>query len=423
MRIGYYSGDDWTLIESKYQYIMSEDGELLTMAAIESEYVINPSGDSNWDADHFFWYVDEAGEWAGPYLLTDSQIEADNYDNIVEVEYTEVDVTGIKEDYLEFYFQSHETDYQVLLAASKETHLGTYENNYSEGQGPGGTGEEIYYGNSDGIENADAGTDDYSGSGESTTSSSKEMTLHLMVVANTSISDIGPSTKVDVNNIISEFNGISGVLGVKLNKKVISEDLFTKTNVDNYLKAFNPSPNDVVIFLYSGHGYRFSDQTNAYPQMDLRSNEYQSISPETTLNLSEIYDRIVAKGARLNIILGDCCNSDIGFSRSVGTGFLASRSTVNADPSKLASLFLHAEGDIIAAGATKGEYSWCSMNVGGFFTSSFIGALREEVSKFRPDDKPRWQDILASTKKGTKKKSEMCTGCQEQNAIYYQKME
>jgi len=173
-----------------------------------------------------------------------------------------------------------------------------------------------------------------------------------------------------------------------------------------------------VIFLYSGHGYRFSNQTEKYPQLDMRYSEYQAIDDGATMNLKQVFDEIVKKGARLNIVLGDCCNSDIGFSRSVGSSFMNSRSSVDPDINKLKQLFLSSDGDIIAAGASKGEYSWCTMNNGGFFTCSFIAALREEISKFKQDDYPDWGDVMSGTVTGTLKKSELCTECKEQNVVY-----
>ncbi len=404
MRIGYYSGEAWTVVESQYLYEVGEDGEIITMVATASEFLQNENGDT-WDPDHIFWYIDEeTKDWAGPYLITDSELAAENYDNIQESEFTEVDVKTLTEEYLKFFYWDTDHDYQVFMAEASGVEADvtdTYEDVETDGY----------------EDNSGNTTEDPNPASEST--SSGDVTLHIMVVANTSISDIGPSTLVDVNNILNEFAGIVEVLGIKMNKKVISDDQFTKSNVTQYLQAFDPGANDIVVFLYSGHGYRYSDQTEKFPQMDLRSNEYQHITDETTYNVKEIYDMIVAKGARLNIVLGDCCNSDIGFSRKAGTGFLSSRSTVNADDDKLAKLFINSKGGICAAGASKGEYSWCSMNNGGFFTASFIGSLREEVSKFNPEDVATWNDIMVNTVKGTRNKSDMCSGCEpKQNVVY-----
>ncbi|MBK8686674.1 MAG: hypothetical protein IPN26_17735 [Bacteroidetes bacterium] len=39
------------------------------------------------------------------------------------------------------------------------------------------------------------------------------------------------------------------------------------------------------------------------------------------LSIVEVYDRITAKGARLNLVLGDCCNSYVGAPLVSATGF------------------------------------------------------------------------------------------------------
>ena len=203
-----------------------------------------------------------------------------------------------------------------------------------------------------------------------------------------------------------------------MNKMLISDKQFTKKNVENFLVGFSPGPNDVVIFMYSGHGYRFSNQTEKYPQLDMRYSEYQAMDDNSTMNLKQVYDELIKKGARLNIVLGDCCNSDVGFSRSVGSSFMTSRASVDPDFEKLKKLFLKSSGNIIAAGASPSEYSWCTMNNGGFFTTSFIGALREEISKFKPEDVPDWGDILTHTTTSTRKKSDLCSECKPQNVVY-----
>jgi hypothetical protein len=96
---------------------------------------------------------------------------------------------------------------------------------------------------------------------------------------------------------------------------------------------------------------------------------------------------------------------------------MASRGNVNANIEKLAALFLHAKGNIIAAGADKGEYSWCS-GQGGFFTNSLIGAIREETSALRAEDVPSWDDIIVNAKSSTQKKSDLCLECDQQNVIF-----
>ena len=71
--------------------------------------------------------------------------------------------------------------------------------------------------------------------------------IHLILVANTLISDIGTSTMVDLNNMVSEVTGISEVLGVEMNKILFTDKQFTKKNVENFMLGFKPGLNDLAI--------------------------------------------------------------------------------------------------------------------------------------------------------------------------------
>ncbi|MBK7128981.1 MAG: caspase family protein [Crocinitomicaceae bacterium] len=478
MRTGYYSANnEYNVVHSEYQYSVDESGDVITMVATSSEFVQNQT-DDEWDPDHLFWYKDETTkEWVGPFIISDSDLEAERYENIIEPEFVEVDMNWLNAEYLQFFYYTDEADYKVLLSAGQDQANDSNNNSNSNNSGSNssfnnGSGNSSGNGNgynssfsngSTNNSNNSSGNSSFSngsnsnnsnnnssnnhggtlvsngsntGSNTSTTTNDNTNTntntntnsggaygnqpakLHLIIVANTLISDIGTSTLVDLNNMVGEVTGISEVLGIEMNKMVIQDKNFTKKNVETYMYSFAPGPNDIVIFMYSGHGYRFSNQTEKYPQLDMRYSEYQSIDDNATMNLKQVFDEIVKKGARLNIVLGDCCNSDIGFSRSVGSSFMNSRSSVDPDYEKLKQLFLVSDGDIIAAGASKGEYSWCTMNNGGFFTCSFVGALREEISKFKQDDFPDWGDVMTGTANGTLKKSELCTECDEQHVVY-----
>jgi hypothetical protein len=409
MRTGYYAADgSYNVVHSEYQYIVDESGDVITMVATSSEFIQNETDDT-WDPDHLFWYKDETtGDFVGPFIISDSDLEAEQFDNIIEPAFVEVDMSWLNAEYLKFFYYTDEYDYSILLGAGSNS----TEENYTETESTNDTETETI------SENNSTNNTNTTDNTNSSIYGNQPVKIHLILVANTLISDIGTSTMVDLNNMVSEVTGISEVLGVEMNKILFTDKQFTKKNVENFMFGFKPGLNDVVIFMYSGHGYRYSNQTEKYPQLDMRYSEYQPMDDAATMNLKQVFDELVKKGARLNIVLGDCCNSDVGFSKSVGSSFMNSRSSVDPDLNKLKQLFFQTDGDIIAAGSSKGEYSWCTMNNGGFFTTSFIGALREEISKFKTDDYPDWGDVMSHTVNGTLKKSQLCTECDPQNVVY-----
>lgn len=379
MRVGYSYNGGYNLTHTEYHYDTESQREgLVLLEGLGSEYVYSQS-DSEYEPFHIFWALDDDNQWLGPLALDNYHLSNDNYDDIVEVTLTELNPNTLTEEYLQWFYTPEDPDYYALLG------IGTDPNSQPVTTTPAG------------------------GS-----------TLHFIMIANTLIPDIGPSTNLDMHNASNEFEGIANVLKMNYNKILISDKNFTKDYVLSTLQNFYPAPNDVVVVMYSGHGFRFSDQTEKFPQLDFRFNDYQEFGPQTCMNLVEVNQMITQKGARLNLIIGDCCNSDIGVPKQIGTTFLGARSTVNASLPKLQKLFMETSGTVIAAGASQGESSWGSNNNGGFFTNSLIGSLREEVSVLRADDEPRWEDILNQAQKSTVTKSQMCQVCKPQHPIYEQ---
>lgn len=242
-------------------------------------------------------------------------------------------------------------------------------------------------------------------------------TLHLILVTNTLISDIGMSCQVDKNNSLNEFEIICGELDIPFKKSVISDREFSKSNLTNTLNNLNPSPNDIVIFIYSGHGFRWSNQNSEYPNLDLRYSNFQEISANTSFNLHEVYNSIIAKGARLNIVLGDCCNSDIGLSYRAGEPSLASRAQYKGKVDYLRRLFLESRGNLLAAAARRNETSCGNSRDGGYFLSSFFTAIYKETSHLN-NFAPQWANIISNTIKTANYKTLNLEGCTPQNGIY-----
>ncbi|WP_373830408.1 caspase family protein, partial [Bacteroides heparinolyticus] len=160
--------------------------------------------------------------------------------------------------------------------------------------------------------------------------------------------------------------------------------------------SLQPGSDDIVFFIYSGHGFRFDNQTSKYPCFDLTTSQYDDVEDDNYLQMSDIYNEICGKEARLNIVLSDCCNTPIGVEapyREVGTLF--SRSSNNYSVKRLGQLFLQARGSLISTAASPGETSVCDMT-GGYFTLSFIRSLRKEINAVNQQS-VSWENIINNT--------------------------
>jgi hypothetical protein len=271
----------------------------------------------------------------------------------------------------------------------------------------------------DRVNNDDKKTNNDDKKNTTTTKKNSNITLHFVIVANTLDGTIGKSCVNDKDRLNYEFSSIADALQIGYKQYEVSGYDFNKENVTALLDKVNPSSNDIVFFIYRGHGFRWSNQTETWPRMDLRTSFYTPITDEVSMNLNTVYNTIVAKGARLNIVLGDCCNSVVGMSRATTNNFLNPQGDNRPDISKLKKLFISARGNIISAAAKPGEEAWVN-ELGGFYTTSFMQALKEQIS-FLYYQEPDWQKIINYTVELARDKTsrDHCTNCTLQDGILF----
>lgn len=179
---------------------------------------------------------------------------------------------------------------------------------------------------------------------------------------------------------------------------------FSRDGVVAMLNKLRPASNDIVVFLYSGHGFRFDNQESRFPQMDLTTSSYQELG-DNYLAMADVFDDIQNKGARLNIVMSDCCNTPIGEEAPISTGTtLYSRATSNFSLDRLRDLFLNTRGSILSTASSPGEPSVCDQS-GGFYTIGFIRSLRKEISS-TSSEPVSWLNVMDNTIEAAKKRSE-----------------
>ncbi|MDG1428693.1 MAG: caspase family protein [Crocinitomicaceae bacterium] len=241
--------------------------------------------------------------------------------------------------------------------------------------------------------------------------------MHLITVANTQVPDIGASCAVDRDIIHDEFDDITEGLGIDLLKHTIDGTNLSKSNVTSAINRIDVKPNDIVVFVYTGHGYRWSNQTSRFPQIALFYSRYDSPENSNSYNLETVYDMIVKKGARLNLVLGDCCNNDLGVTSRDGGGGLASRTYTRGDKDRLRKLFFESRGNIIAAAAQPNETACGSRVSGGYFLNAFFSAIDKEVS-YTATGNADWADIFKRTMSSATYKTQNLNGCTIQHGVY-----
>ena len=380
MRIAYTQDKKYNVVNVEYKSSNATEDKVnyFIMAGSNPTFITKKANEKDaYNADTFIWAFtekdnhDNKDEDNLPYTSDDPEFKPESFRKVDS--YTEVKANQLNDVYLKQFFRTDEQQYKLLKQIWTDTQTETNNPVVNEG--------------------------------------TKDVKLHVIMVANSLIGDIGESCATDSRVIINEFDGIAETLNIKIEKYLINDKNFTKQYINATLDKINPASNDIVIFAYSGHGFRWSNQTDKYPQMALTYNNYQKLSKETSMGLSEVYNKLVKKGARLNLVFGDCCNSDVGLKIPVESNFLSSRSNISLKKEKLEKLFIKSKGSIILAGASPGEYAYCN-STGGFFLTSFLQALHEEISYLKTDAAD-WNGLLANTTKYTKSKA----GNKPQNPI------
>lgn len=151
----------------------------------------------------------------------------------------------------------------------------------------------------------------------------------LLIAANTLDPTIGKGCKADIDSVRHIFEKLSVEMKFNFIELIIQGEDYGKENILSAINILTPGNNDIVVFYYSGHGFSYEkDAAKKYPQVDLRSHPFSDkidVINAHTENLADLFELIKHRGARLNIVIGDCCNSLIEFKRKFKGGIKSLR--------------------------------------------------------------------------------------------------
>ncbi len=163
--------------------------------------------------------------------------------------------------------------------------------------------------------------------------------------------------------------------GMTLNKMVFSGNRAHSDTIRLFLQNFKCTPNDVVLFQYSGHGIN-RNWTGDYPAFLLPPYEH-------LLSVEQIELYFAAKKPRLTILITDCCNHVVeeGFPQN-RVGKLADGRTKNPElgarlpsPQNYKQLFLKSSGIVKITASQRGQVAYTHDSVGGILTTLFTDML------------------------------------------------
>jgi hypothetical protein len=237
----------------------------------------------------------------------------------------------------------------------------------------------------------------------------KSTRIHLLIVANTNDSTVGVAAVKDMQTVESFFTDLTEVMGIKqMEVYKVSGNSFSKGNVLSAMQKLKPQPNDIVVFYYTGHGFRTQNKTTAYPLFDLRANPKQNYLTEN-LSTDTIAQLIKMKGPRMSLVLSDCCNWNPDMPLPYVPADPGTRSTeIPWDVDKCRALFFNRKiSQIIGVAADKNQLAVSNEAQGSFFFKYFRESLITAISKtYRSFGSGQdWYYITESTKNQTFRKS------------------
>lgn len=251
--------------------------------------------------------------------------------------------------------------------------------------------------------------------GRGLTNEEKKTKMYLLIAANTLDADIGSTCEEDRKQTEKVFGDLAEFLGIQLVKKSIYGQEYNKKNIETAIQSLNPSPKDIVVFYYTGHGFSQNDNYQ-FPHIALTAKSFES-ARANSLNMEEVYARIKSKGARFNLVLSDCCNNSIeGASAIIPVNMARTRaSNLPWDPDNCKALFMNPKPtSILMTAASRDELS-CGISSGGLFTTALRSSLIDFFSKFR--NNVTWAELLTEAKNDTIKRADK-TAMQGDNGTY-----
>lgn len=121
------------------------------------------------------------------------------------------------------------------------------------------------------------------------------------------------------------------------------------------------------------------------------------------LNIEDVFETIRKKrsGSGFNLVLSDCCNSDVLDVNPIGSKPLKKKSSgFKWDENNFRELFLNKTSmSVLATAADNGQKAACNLSFGGFFSYYFLQNMENNCSKLQRN--ASWHVVMADTKKQT----------------------
>lgn len=211
-------------------------------------------------------------------------------------------------------------------------------------------------------------------------------TLHVILIADTEHANpkFAKSCLADFENMRERTIAMAQDVNYEREEYPIIGADFTPEKAESIVTAISPAPEDVIFFYYSGVAFCNIDLTE-----NIRNKNRvfrMGLEGEDELSTIPLYEMIIAKNARLNILMADACGSVLKTKAHKG-------SKSGGSEGVYASL-LSACGTLRVFSSQCTEYSYCD-DKGGLFTNAFLATIDRFIDEGKKD--LTWEELLKET--------------------------
>ena len=229
--------------------------------------------------------------------------------------------------------------------------------------------------------------------------------LFKYIYADTNDKTIGKGARVSELNYGSMLGEIEAALTWVSSPAIIVRDSFNcnKEMLLKDLDALDCTREDVVIFIYVGHGSRSLDDPSDFPQMCFaipKDRDYHIA--EDYFLLENVRNLIMQKCPRMCLVIGDCCNSyDPNLPPKEPSETMGGKDMINGSGAKCCrNLFLSKYGSVMLTASIKGQYGWCDSRNGMVLQNNVSNEFRKVFKELKCYD--NWESLLTTIRDNTK---------------------
>lgn len=187
----------------------------------------------------------------------------------------------------------------------------------------------------------------------------KAQTIHWLTFIDTTDKNVGQIDKNGQEVLYDKFiNVVNAALTEKSYKPNIQKifgSTLTPQKCKDIVSNINCAPNDIVVFYYIGHGTHGTKGGDVWPMMFMGQDD-----PNYLIPLKWVHNQLKAKGAKLTVTIGMCCNVYQSINRTSAPSFGVNYGNIfltDTEKNAIQQMFLGHKGDFLLSSASPGQSS------------------------------------------------------------------